>query len=376
MNQKVRWLTSVLIALVSLLATPPTSGFASEPSNGVAPANTEPPVASWNGYEFSCSTGGWTGSPSPSFSYQWWQGQNEIPGAVDANYTPAYLNTALGGFVCEVSASNPSGTAAARSAALTGPFLSCCDRPVQVRPPALLTPPAITGAALPGGTLSCSSGTWASPLTLSYTYRWLSDGAVIEGASTSSLDVPALAEGTMLSCEVTASNALASATARSPALAVRVPTNFTGIALAEHRICGRWVRLGQSRTVQATLAAGLECSTEHPLRLIGKSPHLSLVFEARESGVLAASWYLRPPRTRSASSKRKLVLVAHGRMAYIGSDTDEALFGSPTRAGRALLGHRRRFALIAKASFTPEGAARVSVTERLVVHVGRPDRHP
>lgn len=369
---KAGWLASIVMALVVLFATPSRVDAAGELGSAVAPVNTEAPVASWNGYEFSCSTGAWTGSPPPSFSYQWLQGESAIPSATGQTYAPAFLDPGRGAFACEVTASNSSGKQGARSEPLSGPFISCCDHPAQFRPPSLISPPTITGNALPGGILSCSTGTWAGIPMPSYSYRWLSNGAVIDGAGSPSLEVPKLPAGTMLSCEVTASNVLGHVAASSAAVPVVVPIWSTGTALAEIDICGRHVRLYQARTIQATLAAGLECSAEHKLRLARKSPSLSLVFESRESGVLTASWYLRRSRAHSARRKRKRVLVAHGSMAYDGSGVAEALIAGPTSAGRALLDHAGRFPLIARASFTPEGAAPISVTERLVIHVARP----
>jgi hypothetical protein len=71
---------------------------ASEPSNtlgpvassGTAPANTVAPVASGTvrvGESLSCTTGTWTGTPTPTYAYQWRRDGADIGGATSSTYT-------------------------------------------------------------------------------------------------------------------------------------------------------------------------------------------------------------------------------------------------------------------------------------------------
>jgi len=86
-----------------------------------------------------------------------------------------------------------------------------------------LEPPAITGVALPGRTLSCSTGSWSgSPIGFSYEFR--RDGAAIDGATAATYTPTAGDTGHALTCVVTAHDAVpSSASATSPAVAIPPP---------------------------------------------------------------------------------------------------------------------------------------------------------
>jgi hypothetical protein len=78
---------------------------------GVAPANTVVPAVTGTpsaGNTLSCSTGTWTGTPAPLYSYQWTRNGSAITGAI----TNAYL-VPLGivgsTLACVVKGRNPSG---------------------------------------------------------------------------------------------------------------------------------------------------------------------------------------------------------------------------------------------------------------------------
>jgi hypothetical protein len=75
--------------------------------------------------------------------------------------------------------------------------------------------PLLGGTAEVGQTLTCSQGTWIGAGPISYAYRWLRDGAAIGGAESSTYTVTAADEGHSISCEVTATNAVASRSAVS-----------------------------------------------------------------------------------------------------------------------------------------------------------------
>lgn len=81
--------------------------------------------------------------------------------------------------------------------------------------------PVITGQALVGRTLHVSDGEWTAD-NPSFTYAWLRDGAVIDGATSSSYRVTTADVGTSISAVVTASRAgfgSGSATAESVSVA-------------------------------------------------------------------------------------------------------------------------------------------------------------
>jgi hypothetical protein len=82
--------------------------------------------------------------------------------------------------------------------------------------------PAVSGTPAVGQLLSCASGSWTGLATLSYSYRWLRDGAPIAGATASIYAVAAADQGNGLTCEVTATNKVGSASALSNTLPIPV----------------------------------------------------------------------------------------------------------------------------------------------------------
>jgi hypothetical protein len=85
--------------------------------------------------------------------------------------------------------------------------------------------PMVSGTAGVGRALTCSRGTWTASPT-SFAYKWLRDGVAIGGAGSSTYPVTAADEGHGISCEVTATNATASRSARSSNSLV-VPARLT-----------------------------------------------------------------------------------------------------------------------------------------------------
>ena len=65
--------------------------------------------------------------------------------------------------------------------------------------------PAITGTAVPGGTLTCSDGSWTDA-TLPFSRRWLADGTAIAGQTAATYLVATADLGKAVTCEVTARN--------------------------------------------------------------------------------------------------------------------------------------------------------------------------
>jgi hypothetical protein len=82
--------------------------------------------------------------------------------------------------------------------------------------------PAISGTALAGHALSCSTGTWTNQ-PIAFAYQWSRDGTPLVGATSSTYTVASLDEGTTLTCTVTASNVAGSASMTSSAVIVPVP---------------------------------------------------------------------------------------------------------------------------------------------------------
>lgn len=93
--------------------------------------------------------------------------------------------------------------------------------------------PAISGSAMEGATLSTTSGTWTSPLSLTYSYQWTRGGVDISGATSATYLVVPDDIGELIGVTVTATNATASASASAATvgpIAVWSPLALTGLA--------------------------------------------------------------------------------------------------------------------------------------------------
>jgi hypothetical protein len=192
------------------------------------PSSTSPPAISGSaqdGQTLSASQGSWSGTTPMSFAYQWSRcsssGTNcaAIAGATGGSYTltSADVGSTL---VVAVTASNPAGSATATSAA-TGV--------VAAVPPANAAPPAISGLAQDGQTLSASQGTWSGTTPMSFAYQWSScdsSGAnciPVAGATATTYKLTSADVGSTLVVAVTATNTVGFATATSAPTAKVAP---------------------------------------------------------------------------------------------------------------------------------------------------------
>lgn len=174
------------------------------PVPGSPPTNISPPQLS--GYPLEpgypkvgetlvCSDGDWSGTPSPSYTYEWLRehaviasGQHYVIGSEDRGYSIS----------CEVVAKNSQGTESAETGSVH----------IQGVPPINTTAPKVLGFVEPevGDTVKCSPGKWAGVPTPTYSYQWLLNGAEIRSATGEAYVVAFPDQGRWLSCKVTASN--------------------------------------------------------------------------------------------------------------------------------------------------------------------------
>jgi len=105
-----------------------------------------------------------------------------------------------------------------------------------LQPPTVMTPPAITGTAQDGSTLTASSGAWSGSRPINYVYQWQrcdSAGAncsPIGGATLPTYTLTAADVGSTVTASVTASNSIGFAAASanvSPIVAARPPSIAT-----------------------------------------------------------------------------------------------------------------------------------------------------
>jgi Carboxypeptidase regulatory-like domain len=99
-----------------------------------APVSTAAPVASGApavGKMLSCSSGSWTGEPTPTFTYAWLRNGSAISGSISSAYIVQTADQGTG-LACKVTATNKYGSAAAVSSTLTVPVAPPPPPPVPV----------------------------------------------------------------------------------------------------------------------------------------------------------------------------------------------------------------------------------------------------
>jgi beta-glucanase (GH16 family) len=89
--------------------------------------------------------------------------------------------------------------------------------------PVNTAPPAVSGTAVVGETLTCATGSWSGSPAPAFGYEWLSDGAPISGAAAPTYTIQSGDRGHALSCRVTATNTEGSAGAVSSAVMIPAP---------------------------------------------------------------------------------------------------------------------------------------------------------
>jgi hypothetical protein len=178
------------------------------------PRDETPPQVSGQstvGSTLTCSPGTWSGSPAPTFSYQWVRDEAIIAGATRATHTVE--NEDIGhSLSCEVTASNSAGSESAMSNSVAVPAL----KPVnEVAPRVLGLNPSRVGESV-----SCAPGRWSETPTPRFSYQWvrdrgLFDEAPIAGAVGSGYTIALADQLHSLSCVVTATNSAGSTEASS-----------------------------------------------------------------------------------------------------------------------------------------------------------------
>ncbi len=190
-----------------------------------APQNTSAPDVTGiaqDGNTLNLSNGSWTGTPAPSFSYQWQRcdsgGLNctNIAGATSSSYqvNPPDVGLTLRGIV---TAANSVGSATANSS-LTAVVLA--------KPPSNTTLPTLNGQTEENQLISVTNGSWDGTPPLTYAYQWQrcdTSGANcvdISGANSQTYMLVQADVGNTVRAQVAAANTAGQATAASNPSAV------------------------------------------------------------------------------------------------------------------------------------------------------------
>lgn len=103
----------------AMLIHPGSAADVESQPDAAKPANTVLPTITGTaqvGVELTATPGTWTGSPAPTFAYQWQAGGTDIAGAMNATYTPVAGDVGKT-LAVVVTASNSQGDTSATSAA-------------------------------------------------------------------------------------------------------------------------------------------------------------------------------------------------------------------------------------------------------------------
>jgi hypothetical protein len=198
---------------------------------GLAPTPTSPPAISGstivgNTLTATSNSATWTGSPTPTFAYQWQRcdasGTNctAIAGATGLTYTTtaADVGSAIEFVVTGTSSSGSASSTSSPTSAITAVM------PIG-SPPANTSSPTVSGTTSEGSTLSATAGIWTGSPVPAFSYEWQhcnSSGAgcaIIAGATGSSYTTVAADIGSTMKVVVTGANILGSASATSAATA-------------------------------------------------------------------------------------------------------------------------------------------------------------
>jgi hypothetical protein len=190
-------------------------GIKKAPSGGgggaIAPSNLTAPVISGTttlGSTLTTTDGTWSGTPTPTFTYQWYRGASPISGATSTTYVTT-LADSTANITCQVTATNSAGSATATSNTITLPSYA----------PVNTVAPVISGTAVVGQTLTTTNGTWTNSPS-SYSYQWKRGATNIGTNSSTYTLVQADAGNTSnITCVVTATNSAGSANATSNQIA-------------------------------------------------------------------------------------------------------------------------------------------------------------
>ena len=217
------------------------------PSWSTSLANTVPPSApsgaAVDGSILTAATGTWVGVTPITFAFEWKRCVPaaatcvSIAGAASKQYT---LTSADVGAAIRVlvTASNINGNASA---------LSSATAVVTATAPVNTVPPAVSGTAGVGRTLTATTGTWSGTTPVQFTFQWercpSSGGtcAPITGATAASYVVVATDAGSAIRVVVTATNVVGSTSATSPSVTVGAagsPTNTTLPTIAGPAVVG------------------------------------------------------------------------------------------------------------------------------------------
>jgi hypothetical protein len=167
-----------------------------------APANVVLPSLVGNGAVgtiVTCNPGAWSGSPSPTFTFNFKLDTVSVQSGASNTYTPL-IGDDTKTLTCTVTATNTEGTASVDSS----------NSFVVGTIPVNTVAPVISGTNTFGSTLTTTNGTFTGTAPLTYTYQWLRGGSPISGQTANTYVIGSSDSLANITCSVTGTNSYGS----------------------------------------------------------------------------------------------------------------------------------------------------------------------
>jgi hypothetical protein len=214
---------TIRVAVTAANGVSPDATATSEPTTPVVPLQAPvnnggvPPItgAATVGSTLTAAPGTWTGTPTPTISYQWQRcdadGTNcsPIPGATGQTYVPTADDTGRRIQVA-VTGTNSAGSSGTASTAVA----ESAPTAVISGPPVNRALPAITGTFQERSTLSADPGAWTASPSPTFTYQWQRCNAAgsscspISGATETTYTLTSADNSGTIRVQVTAANGI------------------------------------------------------------------------------------------------------------------------------------------------------------------------
>jgi hypothetical protein len=215
--------------------------------------------------------------------------------------------------------------------------------------------PSISGTPAPGQTLTCHAGL-SSGSSARLTYAWLRDLIPISGAISATYAVKGQDSGHHLQCQVTATDAGGSASAKSAF--VTIPVSGVPASVGETSV-------GTAAFKRGKLSVPIVCST---LASGGCEVSLRLTAVETLSGrrvVAIAARSKRSAHRSTAALRRQAVTLASLRV-HLSPGAHSAVTAPLTTTGKRLLASARRFTAYVHVSGTVIGVIEAQLAQQLV----------
>lgn len=147
-----------------------------------------------------CNRGSWSGSPSPTYTYDFRIDSISVQNGSSNTYTPVVADNGKT-LTCLVTATNPLGSASEG----TSNSKVIGTAPVNTVLPTI----DVTGNQLIGTVLTATDGTWTGSTPITYQYRWTRNGVAITGATTNTYTLQAADESATIRVQVRGINSYA-----------------------------------------------------------------------------------------------------------------------------------------------------------------------